>query len=99
VGSRRLRGIAGAYLPIRAKVYVAGRLQTRKWQGQDGVERYTTEIVIGDLQMLDGRPAGGGQQGGYQGQQSGYQGQQGQGFGGGSAAQSTPAQTDRKSVV
>lgn len=93
VAYRRLAEIAGEYLKKGSKVYVEGRLQTRKWQGQDGVERYTTEIVINDLQMLDGRPAGGGQQGGYQGQQSGYQGQQGQGFGGGSAAQSTPAQT------
>ncbi len=93
VAYRRLAEIAGEYLKKGSKVYVEGRLQTRKWQGQDGVERYTTEIVINDLQMLDGRPAGGGQQGGYQGQQSGYQGQQSQGFGGGSAAQSTPAQT------
>ena len=73
VAYRRLAEIAGEYLKKGSKVYVEGRLQTRKWQGQDGVERYTTEIVINDLQMLDGRPGGG--QGGYGGGYSG--GQQG----------------------
>ncbi|MDX1526578.1 MAG: single-stranded DNA-binding protein [Pseudidiomarina maritima] len=62
VAYRRLAEIAGEYLKKGSKVYVEGRLQTRKWQGQDGVERYTTEIVINDLQMLDSR---GGDQGGY----------------------------------
>jgi len=37
------------------KIYVEGRLQTRKWQGQDGQERYTTEIVINDMIILDSR--------------------------------------------
>jgi len=41
---------------------VEGRLQTRKWQGQDGNDRYTTEIVANEMQMLGGR--GGGQSGG-----------------------------------
>ncbi|RUO62949.1 single-stranded DNA-binding protein [Pseudidiomarina insulisalsae] len=68
VAYRRLAEIAGEYLDKGSKVYVEGRLQTRKWQGQDGVERYTTEVVINDLQMLDSR---GGQGGGYQGQPSG----------------------------
>jgi|SRR5690554_2893348 len=79
VAYRRLAEIAGEYLKKGSKVYVEGRLQTRKWQGQDGVERYTTEIVINDLQMLDGRPGGG--QGGYSGGQGqgGYGGGQGQG--------------------
>ncbi|MDN7129456.1 single-stranded DNA-binding protein [Pseudidiomarina terrestris] len=75
VAYRRLAEIAGEYLKKGSKVYVEGRLQTRKWQGQDGVERYTTEIVINEMQMLDGRP-GGGQGGGYQSQgQSQGQGQ------------------------
>lgn len=52
---RRLGEIAGEYLRKGAKVYVEGRLQTRKWQGQDGIDRYTTEIVANDLQMLDSR--------------------------------------------
>lgn len=94
VAYRRLAEIAGEYLKKGSKVYVEGRLQTRKWQGQDGVERYTTEIVINDLQMLDGRPGGGqgSQGGGYGGgqfggqqssQQNAPQGGQGGGFGGG----------------
>jgi single-strand DNA-binding protein len=43
-----------------SKVYVEGRLQTRKWQGQDGQDRYTTEIVANEMQMLDSRGSGGG---------------------------------------
>lgn len=54
----RLAEIAGEYLKKGSKVYVEGRLQTRKWQGQDGQDRYTTEVVVNDMQMLDG--AGGG---------------------------------------
>ena len=53
----------GQYLRKGSKVYVEGRLQTRKWQGQDGQDRYTTEIVVdmrGSMLMLDGRGAGGG---------------------------------------
>ncbi len=58
----RLAEIAGEYLKKGSKVFVEGRLQTRKWQGQDGQDRYTTEIVVNDMQMLDGRGdmAGGG---------------------------------------
>lgn len=59
VAYKRLAEIAGEYLKKGSKVYIEGRLQTRKWQGQDGVERYTTEIVIKDLQMLDGINQGG----------------------------------------
>lgn len=51
----RLAEIAGEYLRKGSKVYVEGRLQTRKWQGQDGQDRYTTEIVANDMQMLDSR--------------------------------------------
>ncbi|CUA87082.1 single-stranded DNA-binding protein [Pseudidiomarina woesei] len=105
VAYRRLAEIAGEYLKKGSKVYVEGRLQTRKWQGQDGVERYTTEIVINDLQMLDGRPGGGQGQGGYGGgqfgggqqggQQSAPQGGQGGGFGGGQqgSQRQAPAQS------
>ena len=56
---RRLAEIAGEYLKKGAKVYIEGRLQTREWQDQQGVKRYTTEIIVGEMQMLDGRPAGG----------------------------------------
>lgn len=63
---RRLGEIAGEYLRKGSKVYLEGRLQTRKWQGQDGQDRYTTEIVANEMQMLDSRGGqSGGQQGGY----------------------------------
>jgi len=64
----RLGEIAGEYLRKGSKVYVEGSLRTRKWQGQDGQDRYTTEIVANEMQMLDSRGAasgdssGGGQQ-------------------------------------
>lgn len=54
----RLGEIAGEYLRKGQQVYIEGRLQTRKWQGQDGQDRYTTEIVANDMQMLGGRPGG-----------------------------------------
>ena len=60
----RLGEIAGEYLKKGAKVYVEGRLQTRKWQDQQGVERYTTEIVAADMQMLDSRGGAGSFDGG-----------------------------------
>ncbi len=52
---RRLAEIAGEYLRKGSKVYIEGRLQTRKWQDQNGNDRYTTEIIANDLQMLDSR--------------------------------------------
>jgi len=51
----RLGEIAGEYLRKGSKVYIEGALRTRKWQGQDGSDRYTTEIVANEMQMLDGR--------------------------------------------
>lgn len=88
----RLAEIAQQYLKKGSRVYLEGRLQTRKWQGQDGQDRYTTEIVVNDMQMLDtrggdapGQGAGFGaqaqapQQGGYGNapqQQGGYGGGQ-----------------------
>ncbi|MFW2440475.1 MAG: single-stranded DNA-binding protein [Arenicellales bacterium] len=56
----RLAEIVGEYLKKGSQVYIEGRLQTRKWQGQDGQDRYTTEIVANEMQMLGGRPGGGG---------------------------------------
>ncbi len=47
--------IAAQYLRKGSQIYVEGRLQTRKWQAQDGQERYTTEIVVNDMQMLDSK--------------------------------------------
>lgn len=58
----KLAEIAGEYLRKGSKCYIEGKLKTRKWQDQQGVERYTTEIVANELQMLDGNPAA--QQGG-----------------------------------
>lgn len=55
----RLAEVAGEYLRKGSKIYVEGRIQTRKWQGQDGQDRYTTEIVGNEMQMLDGRGEGG----------------------------------------
>ena len=55
----RLGEIAGEYLKKGSQVYVEGRLQTRKWQDKDGAERYTTEIVATDMQMLGSRGTGG----------------------------------------
>lgn len=51
----RLGEIAGEYLKKGSKVYLEGKLQTRKWQDKQGQDRYTTEIIVNDLQMLDGR--------------------------------------------
>jgi single-strand DNA-binding protein len=59
---QRLAEIAGEYLRKGSKVYIEGRLRTRKWQDQQGVERYTTEIIANELQMLDGRGEGQGAQ-------------------------------------
>jgi len=52
---RKLAEIAGQYLKKGSKVYVEGSLRTRKWE-KDGQDRYTTEIVAQDMQMLDGKP-------------------------------------------
>jgi single-strand DNA-binding protein len=51
----RLGEIAAQYLTKGSQVYVEGRIQTRKWQGQDGQDRYTTEIVANEMQLLGGR--------------------------------------------
>ena len=54
----RLAEIAGEYLKKGGKVYIEGGLRTRKWQDQQGQERYTTEIVANEMQMLDSRAGG-----------------------------------------
>jgi len=51
----RLGEIAGEYLKKGSKVYIEGKLQTRKWQDKSGNDRYTTEIIGNELQMLDSR--------------------------------------------
>jgi len=62
----RLAEIAGEYLKKGRSVYVEGRLKTRKWQDKDtGADKFTTEIVADQMQMLGGREGGGGGEGGY----------------------------------
>ncbi|KQV96955.1 single-stranded DNA-binding protein [Rhizobacter sp. Root1221] len=56
----RLAEIAGEYLKKGRSVYVEGRLKTRKWQDKDGAEKYTTEIIADNMQLLGGRDGGGG---------------------------------------
>ena len=60
----RLAEIAKDYLRKGSKVYIEGRLRTRKWQDKAGQDRYTTEITANELQMLDTKGAGGGMGGG-----------------------------------
>lgn len=80
-GNYRLGQLAAQYLRKGSKVYIEGSLQTRKWQDKQGIERYTTEIIASDMQMLDGRNDGASApsynapvQGGYQQpQQQAYQ--------------------------
>jgi len=55
---RRLAEIVGEYLHKGSKVYIEGKLQTRKWQNKDGVDMYTTEIVAHEMQMLDSKNQG-----------------------------------------
>lgn len=97
----KLAEVAGEYLRKGSQVYIEGQLRTRKWQGQDGQDRYTTEVVVnvgGTMQMLGGRQQGAGaSMGGGQpaGQQGGWgQPQQPQGggqqFSGGGQPQSRP---------
>ncbi|MEH6912209.1 MAG: single-stranded DNA-binding protein [Oceanicoccus sp.] len=62
----RLAEIAGQYLSKGSKVYLEGSLRTRKWQDQGGQDRYTTEIVANEMQMLDSRGGGSQQGGGHQ---------------------------------
>lgn len=54
----RLAEIAGEYLKKGRSVYIEGKLRTRKWQGQDGKDNYTTEIIADQMQMLGGNDGG-----------------------------------------
>ncbi|MBX3599372.1 MAG: single-stranded DNA-binding protein [Rubrivivax sp.] len=67
----RLAEIAGEYLKKGRPVYVEGRLKTRKWTDKDGVEKYTTEVIADQMQLLGSRDGGGGDDmGGGGGQRS-----------------------------
>ena len=81
---RRLAEIAGEYLKKGSQIYVEGKLQTRKWQDQQGQDKYTTEIIVDQMQMLGGRNNnGGGNQGNNQNQGGGYNQGNNQNQGGG----------------
>ncbi len=85
----RLAEIAGEYLKKGRPVYVEGRLKTRKWQDKEGQDKYTTEIIAEEMQLLGSREGGGGGGGGGGG--FGDEGSQGRepaagGAGGGGAA-------------
>jgi single-strand DNA-binding protein len=68
----RLAEIAGEYLKKGRPVYVEGRLKTRKWTDKDGVEKYTTEVIAENMQLLGGRDGGGGGMGDEGGGGGGY---------------------------
>ncbi|MGB3394605.1 MAG: single-stranded DNA-binding protein [Stenotrophomonas sp.] len=97
----KLGEIAGEYLRKGSQVYVEGELRYDKYTGQDGVEKYSTDIVANEMQMLGGRGEGGGGGGGFGGdrpqrqqaprQQGGY-GNQDQGGGGQRPQRQAPAQ-------
>lgn len=82
-----LAKIVEQYLKKGSSVYVEGRIRTRKWQAQDGTDRYSTEIVADQMQMLGGRSGGGGMSGGDDGGYSrGEPSSERSGGGGGRAA-------------
>ena len=105
---RRLAEIAGEYLKKGSQIYLEGKLQTRKWQDQQGNDRYTTEVIADQLQMLGGRNESGGGQGGGQGggyqqspqggqnNQGGYQQGGGQQGGGYKPAQQSPQKSPQQ---
>ncbi len=74
----RLAEVAGEYLKKGSQVYVEGRIQTRKWNDKEGVERFSTEIIASEMQMLGGRAGGGG--GGFEAPAAGRSGSASGGF-------------------
>ena len=86
VAFARLAEIMGEYLHKGSKVYIEGSLRTNKWQDQSGQDRYTTEIIVDQMQMLDSRGGGTAPMGGgYQQQDNGFSNQP-------APAQQAPAQ-------
>lgn len=73
VGFNRLGEIMGEYLRKGSKVYIEGSLRTRKWDDKQNVTHYTTEIIVSELQMLDSRGSGQGDNSNQGSSQSGYQ--------------------------
>ena len=68
----KLAEICGEYLKKGSQVYIEGRLQTRKWQDKEGNEKFSTEIVASDMQMLGGRGGAGGSASGAERSGSNY---------------------------
>jgi single-strand DNA-binding protein len=89
----RLGEIAGEYLKKGSKVYIEGSLRTRKWQDKQGNDRYTTEIIANEMQMLDSRGSGMG--GGGGGEYSGGGGGGGGGRRGGGGQSGPPDDYDQ----
>lgn len=90
----KLAEVAGEYLRKGSQVYIEGQLRTRKWQGTDGQEKYTTEVVVntgGTLQMLGGR-GGSSAQGGQQPATPDPSAKRGRGGKGGRGAAQPPSQ-------
>lgn len=87
IWNENLARVAKSYLKKGSKVYLEGQLQTRKWQDQNGADRYSTEVVLqrfrGELVLLDAREGGGQGDGGYK---------QGGGYGGGGQQQQSRPQ-------
>jgi single-strand DNA-binding protein len=96
--NEKLGEVAEKYLKKGSKVYVEGALQTRKWTDKDGVEKYSTEVVLqrfrGELTMLDGKGGGGG--GGSSGGGDDYGDDYGGGGGGGGGGRSSGGGGGRK---
>ena len=93
----RLAEIAGEYLKKGRPVYVEGRLKTRKWQDKEGQERYTTEVIATEMQLLGSREGMGGapaEDGGYS--RESYGGGGGGGGGGAGGGGSRPGGASRR---
>lgn len=56
---RKLAEIAAEYVKVGQQVFISGKLATRKWQDKEGKDRYTTDIIVGEMQMLSSKPEGG----------------------------------------
>ena len=93
---RRQAEVAQQYLKKGSKVYVEGKLQTRSWDDQSGQKRYTTEIVVFDMQMLDsrGEGGGGGRDAGYTARGEGGGGGRDAGYNAGGQSTGPAAQPD-----
>jgi len=90
----RLAEIAAEYLRKGSQVYIEGKLRTRKWQDKSGQDRYTTEIIADEMQMLGGRGGSGGGGGNFGGGQQGGAPSGGQQGGGNAPPQPGPDDFD-----